>query len=74
MVNLVQFSGSTSSSNPSVTSSIDSDTIAGETTANSDDNSQASTNIDVVGLAVFKGDSLVRRIKLYRNYLSFNGN
>lgn len=36
------------------------DTIAGETTSSSQNDSSSST-IDVVGLAVFKGDSLVRR-------------
>lgn len=36
------------------------DTIAGETTSNYNNSSQSSTNIDVVGLAVFKGDVLVR--------------
>ena len=44
---------------PTGASSVDTDTIAGETTSNSGDSSNASTNIDVVGLAVFKGDVLV---------------
>ncbi len=55
--------GSIASNNPenspSGATSVDSDTIAGETTSNSGDSSNASTNIDVVGLAVFKGDVLV---------------
>lgn len=39
---------------------VDTDTIAGETTSNSGASSNSSTNIDVVGLAVFKDDALVR--------------
>lgn len=75
MVNLVQSFGCITSTNSASKSfSIDADTIAGETTSNSDDNSRASTNIDVVGLAVFKGDALVRRTYCYRNHLSFNCN
>lgn len=42
-------------------SSVDTDTIAGETTSNSDESKNASTNIDVMGLAVFKNDVLIRR-------------
>lgn len=38
---------------------VDTDTIAGETTAVTGNNSSASANIDVVGLAVFKNDILV---------------
>lgn len=75
MANLVQFFGSVTSSNSSSASlAVDADTIAGETTSNIDNNSRSSTNIDVVGLAVFKGDALVRRTHCYRNYLSFNYN
>ena len=40
--------------------SINNDTISGETTANLGDDSKASSKIDVVGLAVFKDDKLVR--------------
>lgn len=47
------------SSSPTGPTSVDTDTIAGETTSNSGESSNASTNIDVVGLAVFKGDVLV---------------
>ena len=39
----------------------DTDTIAGESTSDSNTNLQSSTNIDVVGLAAFKGDVMVRR-------------
>lgn len=42
-------------------SSVDTDTIAGETTSNSNESENASTNIDVMGLAVFKNDVFVRR-------------
>ena len=49
----------TSSSNTDSTSEADTDTIAGETTSNSGSKSEPSSNIDVVGLAVFKGDILV---------------
>ena len=60
---LLQFFGSvTSSSLANADAAPDTDTIAGETTSNNDGNSSPSTNIDVVGLAVFKGDVLVRRI------------
>lgn len=60
--NLVQSFGSITSSNSNASGSgSNTDTIAGETTSNSGKNSQTSTNIDVVGLAVFKGDVLVRR-------------
>lgn len=52
--------------------SVDTDTIAGETTSNSGSGSKPSTNIDVVGLAVFKDDVLVRRTHFYRNTLPFN--
>ena len=38
----------------------DTDTIAGETTSGSDLVNHSSTNIDVIGLAAFKGDILVR--------------
>ena len=73
MENLVQSFGSVTSSNSaSKTLDIDADTIAGETTSNTDNNSRSSTNIDVVGLAVFKGDALVRRTYCCRNNLSFN--
>lgn len=62
MENLLQYFGSITASNSSGTNpSPDTDTIAGETTSNSGDTSNSSTNIDVVGLAVFKGDVLVRR-------------
>ena len=46
-------------SSASGASTVDTDTIAGETTANSGSSSSSSTNIDVVGLAVFKNDVLV---------------
>lgn len=58
---------------PTGATSVDSDTIAGETTSNSG-NSSPSTNIDVVGLAVFKGDVLVRRTYCNGMSLSFNYN
>lgn len=61
-------------SNNSGASTVDTDTIAGETTSSSGANSNASTNIDVVGLAVFKGDVLIRRTYINRNSLSFNNN
>lgn len=48
----------TQSSVGSGASAVDTDTIAGETTSNSG-GKNASTNIDVVGLAVFKNDILV---------------
>ena len=38
------------------------DTIAGEDTSAPGEELESSSNIDVVGLAVFKGDILVRRI------------
>lgn len=60
MENLLQFFGSvTSVGNMASTSAPSTDTIAGETTSSSGNNSSSST-IDVVGLAVFKGDVLVR--------------
>ena len=62
----------TNQSSKSGASSVDTDTIAGETTSNSGPSSDASTNIDVVGLAVFKGDVLIRRTYLDRCSLSFN--
>ncbi len=49
----------TSSSNSNVNSAPDTDTIAGETTSSSSDKAKPSSNIDVVGLAVFKSDILV---------------
>lgn len=65
--------GSVTSSEKSITTpSIDTDTIAGETTSTSDSNSKPSSNIDVVGLAVFKGDVLVRRTNGNRSTLSPN--
>lgn len=55
--------GSITSNNPedspSGATSVDTDTIAGETTSNSGNSTSPSTSIDVVGLAVFKGDVLV---------------
>lgn len=42
------------------TSNPDADTIAGETSSNLKSGSEPSSNIEVVGLAVFKGDVLVR--------------
>lgn len=50
----------TTSSSSDTKSGPDTDTIAGETSSNSTENTKASTNIDVVGLAIFKGDSLIR--------------
>ncbi len=62
MVNHPQYFGSITAANQSSTNPApDTDTIAGETTSNSGNNSNSSSNIDVVGLAVFKGDVLVRR-------------
>ena len=53
--------GSVAASSKSVNNLIsDTDTIAGEMTSDSNIDLQSSTNIDVVGLAVFKGDVLVR--------------
>ncbi len=49
----------TSANNKSGQSSVDTDTIAGETTSSTSSGSKPSTNIDVVGLAVFKSDVLV---------------
>lgn len=46
-------------------SAVDTDTIAGETTSNSGNEKSTFTNIDVVGLAVFKDDVLVRRAKCH---------
>ena len=46
-------------------SNVDTDTIAGETTSNSEESKNSSTNIDVMGLAVFKNDILVRRAYCY---------
>ncbi len=64
----------TSSSQNSGASSVDTDTIAGETTENSGSGSKPSTNIDVVGLAVFRNDVLVRRTNSNRNLMSSNNN
>lgn len=64
-------SGNSSNSNDSGQSSLDTDTIAGETTSNSGSKSKPSSNIDVVGLAVFKDDMLVRRTFRYRSSLPF---
>lgn len=52
---------SSSNDNNSGASAVDTDTIAGETTSNSGSSGESSTNIDVVGLAAFKEDVLVRR-------------
>lgn len=53
-------SSSNSEDNKSGASNVDTDTIAGETTSNTGSgDSKPSTNIDVVGLAVFKDDILV---------------
>lgn len=61
MVNQLQFFGSVTSIGDLASNSAPStDTIAGETTSSTQNDSSSST-IDVVGLAVFKGDSLVRR-------------
>lgn len=54
-------SSATNQESASGASNVDTDTIAGETTSGSGNNATASSNIDVVGLAVFKGDTLVRR-------------
>ncbi|MDE5830464.1 MAG: hypothetical protein K2H53_01965 [Clostridia bacterium] len=56
---------SSSNDNNSGASAVDTDTIAGETTSNSGNSGEPSTNIDVVGLAVFKEDVLVRRVIFY---------
>ena len=56
--------------NPSMPS--ETDTIAGEDTSAPNEKLESSSNIDVVGLAVFKGDILVRRINCRRNGMSFN--
>lgn len=50
------------------------DTIAGEDTSAPGEELESSSNIDVVGLAVFKGDVLVRRTYCRRDCLSFDGN
>ncbi len=61
MVSLVLSFGSITESDSSNTKSgPDTDTIAGETVTNSGESSKPSSNIDVVGLAVFKGDVLIR--------------
>ena len=57
------------SSSASGESNTDTDTIAGETTSNSGSSNKPSSNIDVVGLAVFKDDILVRRTIRYGNSL-----
>ena len=57
-----QFYGSVAAEsfgNPSTPS--ETDTIAGEDTSAPGEELESSSNIDVVGLAVFKGDILVRR-------------
>lgn len=70
---LLQYFGSVTSQNGNTgASSVDTDTIAGETTSSSGSSSGSSTNIDVVGLAVFKGDVLIRWTYFYRCSLSFN--
>lgn len=57
-----QFFGSIAATNPSGSFfASETDTIAGEATSDSDGEFNSSTNIDVVGLAVFRGDTLVRR-------------
>lgn len=62
---LLQYFGSiTSKTDNSGAASVDTDTIAGETTSSSGENGESSTNIDVVGLAVFKEDVLVRRTNI----------
>lgn len=61
------------SSSISGESNTDTDTIAGETTSNSGSSNKPSSNIDVVGLAVFKDDMLVRRAFWNGNSLPFNG-
>lgn len=48
--------------------------LHGETTTLSNTNSKPSSKIDVVGLAVFKGDVLVRRTYLNGNTMSSNYN
>lgn len=74
----MQYFGSITSysnnSNNSGASAVDTDTIAGETTSSSSSGNAASTNIDVVGLAVFKGDVLIRWTYLSRNPLPLNSN
>jgi len=61
----------TSYNDISGTDSVDANTIAGETIANIKDG-KPSTNIDVVGLAVFKDDVLVRRTHFDRNFMPFD--
>jgi len=56
----------------SSTNIYETDTIAGEDTSGSGQKTETSSNIDVVGLSVFKGDVLVRRINCGRNNLSLN--
>lgn len=54
-----------SNANNSNTPAVDTDTIAGEITSTSAEGKEPSSNIDVVGLAVFKEDVLVRRAFFY---------
>lgn len=64
MVKHLQYFGSIAAKGPSDTDTdfeSKTDTIAGEATSDSEGELASSTNIDVVGLAVFKGDILVRR-------------
>lgn len=61
--NLLLYFGSITSTTKSTGSSPSNDTIAGETTESSQSDAHSSS-IDVVGLAVFKGDILVRRAYL----------
>lgn len=59
----MQFYGSVAAQSPEKSSlSSKTDTIAGEDTSAPGEKLESSSNIDVVGLAVFKGDVLVRRI------------
>ena len=53
-------SSNTSQSSTSGKPSADTDTIAGETSSGNSSSNEPSSKIDVVGLAVFKGDTLAR--------------
>lgn len=61
MVKQLPYFGSIAAINPSgAVFASETDTIAGEATSDSSGELNSSTNIDVVGLAVFKGDIIVR--------------
>ena len=71
----MQYYGSIAAQSSEKSSSeSETDTIAGEETSTPGEELESSSNIDVVGLAVFKGDILVRRINCRRNCMSSNCN